>query len=428
VSRRVAAATALGAGVIALALLVSSCSASRGTDDTGGGATRVLDPMREILEGHPGLAQLLPRASEHRIQAVLGKVEVPDDGGRPFLVQYGYRAGDEYFYPASTVKLFAAVAALEWLAEMSRATGRAIGPDTHLVFHPLFPGESIADRDPTNLDGGAITVRNEIRKLFLVSDNEAFNRLYELVGQDGLARSLERAGIPDARIVHRLSERRTPEENRRYPRIDLVGDGFVETLPERTSPPLLPLPLRVGLQIGTAYLEDERRIEGPMDFAAKNAVSLVDLQRGLCKVVRPDVDCGGIRSPGAAVGEPFALDVDGRALVMEAMSQFPGQSRNPVYDVRDFPDEYAKWVLPGLRRSELGRRAKLYDKSGQAYGFTIENAYVEHPDGGPHFFLAATIYTNSDGVLNDDHYDYESVALPFFADLAEAVVKRLWSR
>ena len=31
------------------------------------------------------------------------------------------------------------------------------------------------------------------------------------------------------------------------------------------------------------------------------------------------------------------------------------------------------------------------------------------------FFLAATIYTNSDGVLNDDAYDYDEVALPFFA-------------
>ena len=35
------------------------------------------------------------------------------------------------------------------------------------------------------------------------------------------------------------------------------------------------------------------------------------------------------------------------------------------------------------------------------------------------------VYTNADGVLNDDAYDYDAVALPFFADLAEATVRWL---
>ena len=46
-------------------------------------------------------------------------------------------------------------------------------------------------------DGMWDEVRHEIRKIFLVSDNEAFNRLYELVGPDGIAASLARAGITD---------------------------------------------------------------------------------------------------------------------------------------------------------------------------------------------------------------------------------------
>jgi hypothetical protein len=41
--------------------------------------------------------------------------------------------------------------------------------------------------------------------------------------------------------------------------------------------------------------------------------------------------------------------------------------------------------------------------------------------------VAAAIYTNSDGVLNDDRYDYESVALPFMAELGE-IVAREWLR
>ncbi len=383
-------------------------------------------PMREILESHPGLVPIVARAAELRLQAVLGTIE-PGAGGRPRLVQHGFRLGAEYFYPASTVKLFAAVAALERLGEIARATGLDVGPDTPMVFHPLFAGEEREESDATNLEGGAITVRHEIRKLFLVSDNAAFNRLYELVGQDGLAASMRRAGLREARIVHRLSEARSAEENRRYPRIDFIGSGFVHTLPERSSEPLAASPAGArmpGLEVGSAYLVEGERVGGPMDFSTKNYVPLAELQRGLCKVVLPDVDCGG--------GEPFALGDGDRALLVEAMSLFPRQSKNPIYDPGEYPDNYVKFLLPGLRRALGDRGSKIYDKSGQAYGFTTENArVVEIVDSGDHLhhgraiFLAATIYTNADGTLNDDAYDYDSVALPFFTDLAEATVRWL---
>jgi hypothetical protein len=168
----------------------------------------------------------------------------------------------------------------------------------------------------------------------------------------------------------------------------------------------------------------DQRIEGPMDFSTKNVIPLVELQRGLCKLVRPDVDCGE--------GDRFALDDDDRALVLEAMSLLPRESINPTYDPAEYPDDHVKFVLPGLRRALGERGFTLYDKSGQAYGFTTENAYVVEKRGAGggtdarSFFLAATIYTNADGVLNDDAYDYETVALPFFADLGEVAARRLW--
>jgi hypothetical protein len=416
-----------GRGAAAALLIACACTSSPQSEATakGDNTTVSTGPMREILESHPGLAPIVARASELRLQAVLGTIE-PGPDGRPRLVQHGFRLGAEYFYPASTVKLFAAVAALERLGEIARTTGLDVGPDTPMVFHPLFAGEEREESDPTNLDGGKITVRHEIRKLFLVSDNAAFNRLYELVGQDGLAASMRRAGLRESRIVHRLSEAHSAEENRRYPRIDLVGADFVHTLPERSSEPLaapaVAPPKR--LEVGTAYLADGDRVEGPMDFSTKNYVPLAELQRGLCKAVHPDVDCGG--------GEPFAISDADRALLFEAMSLFPRQSKNPLYDPGEYPDEYVKFLLPGLRRALGDDGFRIYDKSGQAYGFTTENAYIvevivgsDTLRPGRAFFLAATIYTNADGVLNDDAYDYDTLALPFFADLAEATVRWL---
>ena len=405
-------------GALLVAALLSGCSAavSPPPRTTAAAADAGSPLVAAVLGSHPGLAAVVAGAAEHRLQVVIGIVEAGADG-RPVLVQHGFRTDAEYFYPASAVKLFAAVAALERLAELRRETGLPIGLDTPLVFHPLFADEELEEGDPSNLDGGAITVRHEIRKLFLVSDNRAFNRLYELVGQDRLAASLARAGLAGARIVHRLDEARSEEENRRFPRIDFRGEGFAWTLAERTAPPLPPPPPLPGLLAGHAHYAGGELVPAPFDFAGKNRFPLAELQRGLCMVVRPDVDCGG---PG------FELSDEDRAVLVAAMTELPRESANPRYDPAEVPDGYVKFALPGVRRVLPAERVAVLDKTGQAYGFTTENAWIVDRATGRGFFLAATLSTNDDGVLNDDLYEYDEVALPFLADLAEAAARHLW--
>jgi hypothetical protein len=403
-------------------MLSTGCAASRSattrptTAASSPAAAGILpdDPaLLRLLRSAPTLRAVLDGAERHRVQVVLGLVE-PGEGGKPRLVQHGFRAGAEYLYPASTVKLLAAVAALESLDELRRTTGLPIDADTPLVLHPLFDGEERVERDESNLAGGRVTVHHEIRKLFLVSDNEAFNRLYELVGPARLARGIERAGLPGVRLVHRLSEPRSAEENLRLPRIDFVGDGFVHTLPERSDPaPPAPPPLR-GLRIGRAHFAGNQLVEGPLDFTGKNRAPLATLQRALCMTLRPDVDCGG---------HGFALSAADRELLRGAMLELPAESANPRYDAAEHPPESVEFLLPGLRRVVPTPALKVYGKSGQAYGFTLDNVWVVDERSGEGFFLAAALYANADGVLNDDAYDYETVALPFLADLAAAVAR-----
>lgn len=381
-----------------------------------------LNRIEYVLFEDERLWPFVENAETYRLQVVLGFIEEGPNG--PRLVQDTFRVdkdgvGAEYFYPASTIKFFGAVAALEHLAEL-RSQGVEVDENSPLSYYPRSEDAgadngTVEKEDPSNLEDGRITVAHEIRKLFLVSDNQAYNRLYDFVGQDALNRSAHRAGISSAYLVHRLAIGGTPEENRHMPRIRIGG----HEIPERHNPPQ-PQPASVpGLQVGQGSMawdvEGGRRIDKPFDMSVKNRIGLADLQKALALVVRPDV-----KVPG---GHGFRLNEADRRLLMAAMEPLPRESKNPIYDAATYTDDYVKYFLPGLLRLVPRERLRIYNKVGLAYGFSTENAYIVDVETGNAFFLAATIYTNEDGILNDDVYEYDTVALPFFADLGEAVAR-----
>ena len=86
------------------------------------------------------------------------------------------------------------------------------------------------------------------------------------------------------------------------------------------------------------------------------------------------------------------------------------------------PEAHNKFFLRGLRAA-LGPHVSVRSKLGQAYGFSLDTAHVVWEDGprGPQeFFLAASVYTNANGVLNDDQYEYESEGEPLLEAIARA--------
>lgn len=373
------------------------------------------DPtLVESLRAIPALKGVLERAAELRVQVLLAAAE-PDAKGRPVLARRGFRVDSEYFCPAGALQLLAAIAALEDVNERHAKDAR-ITEDTPLAFHPLFAGEAIESRDLNHADG-SITLRHEIRKLFLASDDAASNRLYEYVGQDALAKLAARAGFSSARIVHRLSQSRSEEEDRRSPRIDFVlSDTERVTVSERTSK-LKIVDLRsAGIQVGTSYVDGTRVVDQPMSFARKNSILLVELQDALAKLVDAEI---------LLDGEPYSITPPQRDFLLRTAAEFPGDSRDPRFPKAEYGDAFGKFLLPGLERVAPKAAWRIVNKVGRSQGFSTENAWVVHGPTNRSMFVAATIYTNSNGVLNDGKYEYESVADPFFAALGEMIGREL---
>lgn len=373
--------------------------------------------LEERLRASGLFDDLLADPTTHRLQILVS--EVIADGPVPRLDRHGYRIDREYFYPASAIKTCAAIAAPATLRELSRDHGFPINLHSPLVYHPLFDDEELEELDSSYLSGdGPITVFRETRKLFLVSDNRAYNRLYELVGNEALNKAMWSAGLSSVRLHHRLSEFRSSSDQLRTPMIDLiVDDKRATTVPVRTSSLVLDNAARfAGLEIGVGYASGNETVAGPMSFRRKNAISIVDLQDLNVMLLRPEIE---LRKPG------FDLTPAEQSWLSEVMAEYPSESTDPLYSAEDYPKSWGKYLLPGLARVVDPDQLRIHGKVGRAYGFSVENALVVDTKTAREFFVTAVIYTNANEILNDGIYEYDGIAAPFFADLGEVLARSL---
>jgi hypothetical protein len=404
-----------------MALLMLGTSLSAHAQDVSKAESDAI--FAEVLRSTPTLRGLAAEPERYRMQILFAEI-LPEENGKISLKRYAYRENAEYFYPASTVKIAAAASAIQVLEALQKEH-TWISVDTPMRIHPLFEDEQLDTVDESNVEGGLITIRNEIRKTLIVSDNQAFNRLYELVGQDQLDTHMRAAGLSGPVIVHRLAEGRTALQNRQFPRIDFHQDDQHQlTIPARTSERsidtswLVALPGWPDLDLGRAvYFSPERTTQGPMKMAGKNAIKLRDLQNLTAMIVRPEIDLG---LPG--------LDVtsEHRKLLIDAMTDLPSQSRNPHFDPEEFTDDYPHFFRQGIGRVVPLDSIGIANKIGLAYGFSTETAYIEHVPSGRAFFLAMTIYTNDNAILNDGVYEYD-LATRAMQDVAHAFAARVFA-
>jgi len=383
-------------------------------------------PLEPILfqPGSPALDKVLKQAESHRLQVLVTEL-IPHDRGIPAVRRYGYRVDAEYFYPASSIKLCAAVAALQTLESL--ATASPTHPpvpdlvDVPVEINPLFSGDARQTIDTDALATPTpqpITFRREIRKLALVSDNQAFNRLFDFVGHEALNQSMHTLGFSSVVLNHRLSDPRSIPEPQASAEVWLHPQGFPDIrIPSRRS--TLTLTNRSArLQIGNGFVQGDSVVHRPMDFTSRNGISLVDLQNLLIQLVRPEIRLGG---PG------LKLTPSHRALLLQAMTEYPRESADPRYSSSEFPDHYGKFLLPGIRRvipsQDPNQRIQVTGKIGRAYGFSVENACLVNPSHDKTVFVTVALYTNEDGILNDDRYEYSETADPFLEELGERIAR-----
>lgn len=368
------------------------------------------DFLESLLKQFPQyFSAILSNRSDLNVQVIYTQVNRGRNGIASLRNHYFNVNPARYFYPASTVKLPIVLLALQKLQEL-KATG--IDRNTTMITETSFSGQTAVYNDPTAPDGKP-SIGHYIKKILMVSDNDAYNRLYEFLGQEYINTELHKKGYEDAQILHRLDVFLSPEENRQTnPILFLDSSGnTVYRLPALRNGAVY---VQRTDSLGKGFYKGGVLMNGPMDFSRKNRLSLEDLHQILLSVIFPD------KVPS---GQRFNISEDDRQFVMKYMSQYPTESIYPPYsaDTASYWPAYCKFILFGAGKEKLPENIRIFNKPGDAYGHMIDVAYVADYKNNIEFFVSAIIYCNSDGILNDDTYDYKTVGLPFMKNLGQVL-------
>ena len=333
-----------------------------------------------------------------------------DANGLPNFKHHFYNVDPaNYFYPASTVKFPIVLLALQ---KLNGLKGKGIDKNTTMITETAFSGQTAVYNDPTVVNGKP-SIAQYIKKILMVSDNDAYNRLYEFLGQDYINEQLHKKGYEDAQILHRLNIFLTEEENRNTNPVTFLdaANNVLYTQPAQRNNAKYSVR---NDSIGTAFIKSGQLVNGPMNFSGKNRISLEDLHNILINLVFPTSVSGN---------QGFNLTESDKDFVMKYMSQTPEESVYPDYasDTVNYWPAYCKFLLFGAEKGKLPKHIRIFNKPGDAYGHLSDIAYITDLKNNIEFFVSAEIYCNSDGILNDDKYDYQNTGLPFMKHLGEVL-------
>lgn len=368
-----------------------------------------VDFLEKILKdkGSSQLQAILQNPDTFRFQLVYTKID-RDKNNTPHFEHYTYRLNkEEYFNPASMVKMPLAFLSLE---KLNRVNKKGVSKFTPMLTDSAVAPQTKVLSDSTSANG-LPSIAHYIKKVFIVSDNDAYNRLYEFLGQQYINERLWQMGYKDMRVTRRFV-RMDEEQNRHTNPIRFMKDGkIIYEQPATYSNAQFDFSKRI--LIGNAhYNRDEKLINSPMDFTTHNNAPLQNLQQMMQSVLFP---------ASVPKQQRFSLKKDDYKMLYRYMSQLPFESKYPKYDTTEFFDSYAKFFIFKADESKIPPHIRVFNKTGWSYGFLTDVAYIVDFKNKVEFMLSGVIYVNSDGVLNDDKYEYKQTGYPFFKEVGNII-------
>ncbi len=368
--------------------------------------------IKALMNAHPEMfADIMKMAVQREVQIIYTQIN-RDKDNKPTLTKYSFRLDPtQYFYPASTVKLATLATALE---KINRMGIPGFTKYSRMEIDSAYDCQTPVKYDSTSETKYA-SLANYIKKILLISNNDAYNRVYEFCGQEYLNKRLWELGYPTIRILTRFFSTCDTLSNRYTPPMRFFdGKGkIVYQQPMAYNPVQFKNPLGV-VKKGLGYMDGWGRIiKQPKDWTYGNYFCLEDIHDILVSLIFPQC---------VPKEKRFLLTDDDFKFIHKYMSLYPRECEFPQYCPEDgYIDSWKKYLFYGTMKNYIDNdKMRIFNIVGQAWGYLTDVAYICDFESKTEFFLAATIYTNNKPIL-DGKYENEKVGFPFLANLGQLI-------
>lgn len=352
---------------------------------------------------HKDTTAAIRRVVQHpykfRVQVAYTQIRKSSEGKAEFASSDFRINDDEYFYPATLVKLPIAALALEKINSLHVS---GLSKDSYLKVQA-----------PYSKKEKPVTIRENIIRMLVLNDKNAFNRLYEFLGQEYINSRLEQLGYKKTRIIQRFNSQ-SAEENRvtgPYIITDSLGKtlykGVKVTCKKKYINPTK------ETKIGTGYVDGKKFVRVAKDFHSSNNFPLSEAHRMLISVIYPEE---------TALENRFNISTEDFEFIKTVLGYYPREAGilewmndEKIYDTQE------KFLFAGASKDSLPNGLRIYNKAGFDYGFIADCAYIQDKEKGVEFFVSAVLYTNSKDILSDEGYEYKENGYPFLKELGKLI-------
>lgn len=359
--------------------------------------------LSEALKSDSVLSSFLSD-STYRIQFKFTEIK---DGLKGETFAFGR---EQYFYPASSIKLPIAWLCLKKLKELN------ISVDSYLKVSDIWfcPSATYISK----LEREKPTFKELIAEMLIVSDNEAYSALYHFLTPEYIHKNLNEIGLVHTRIPKSFTGCYR-YENCVNPCTILNANNEVIFQSESTCwdmdiDSLFQDGESPERKIGKFHESNKVVVNGPYNFNYNFVFPIEEAQNFLLMLVTDSEN------------PVFMMDSDARDFLLDCLSSPPSTLKNVKYhDTKIYTNSYYKYLYSPEWTTDTVNYV-LHSKIGLSHGFTTELAHVLKVGTRSGFVLSVSIYTNKNQTVNDGIYEYESEARVFIKRLGEVLVREVF--
>ena len=363
------------------------------------------NPIELVLKSDPYLKEIVKDKEDYEIQVMLTKVN--HDNTKIDFQNYQYQHDEnQYFYPASTIKLPIVVLTLKKINEL-RSKGSDITLKSKIILN------NVDNYSNFKLQDSITSFQNLIADIFLVSDNSASNILIDFIGYNYFNDEMQNAGFDRTYLNHKFNP--DPYVNSTWQISDL-DNNMISSINDNQK--IIKADDKTnGLDKGERRYFNGEILDESLNFSEKNRFSITDMHNLIKYIFYPEI---------FDKANTFNLNVEDYDFIRYWMSRFTYEDIGEKFiGDEKFFETYNKFFIHGDEQSVSNEQIRVYNKIGQAYGTSIDNGLIKNYQNDVEFILTSTIYTNKNKVINDNLYEYDDIAEPFLAKLSRAIYKEL---